>query len=105
MTRHRDGRPLAGDLDHALAVVAAMTDLDAGDAVAALDEADDLAALDDVDAEGRCAARVAPGDRIVPRRAGAALPQGTEDGIAGVPRNVQPWLQRAQLPQVQQVRI
>ena len=43
------------------------------DPAALLDEASYLAVLNDVDAQGGRGARIAPGDRIVPRGAGAPL--------------------------------
>ncbi len=48
----------------------------------------DLAVLDDVDAARIGAARVPPGDRIVPRDAGAPLQRRAEDRIARVGRRV-----------------
>ena len=67
--RHAD--PLAADR--------AERGLDAAAAAAFDDEADDLAILDDVDAEPARRPRVAPGDRVVARRAGAALPDAAMD--------------------------
>ena len=64
--------------------------LDAGDragGVAA--DRGHLAVLDDVDAARRGRARIAPGDRIVPRGAAAPLQRGAEDRIAHVARDVQ----------------
>ena len=48
-----------------------------------------LAILDDVHATGRGCARVAPGDRVVPRCAAAPLQRRADDRIADVARNVQ----------------
>ena len=47
-------------------------------------DAGDFAILDDVDAERVGAARIAPGHRIMPRRAAARLVIGAEDRIAAV---------------------
>ena len=53
--------------------------LDADDPVALAPDAGHLAVLDDVDAHRVGAARVAPGDRIVPRGAAAPLQRRAED--------------------------
>ena len=64
--------------------------LDAGDvAVAGAADAGDLAVLDDVDAARRGAARIAPGDRVVARRAAAPLQRRADHRIARVARNVE----------------
>src|ERR1700734_3534964 len=50
------------------------------------DEARRLAILDDVDAEPVGGARVAPGDRVVPRDPAALLPDAAVRQIAGIER-------------------
>ena len=52
-------------------------------------DARDLAVLDDVDAERIGGARIAPGDRIVPRRAAAALQRRAQHRIADVGLDVE----------------
>jgi hypothetical protein len=58
--------------------------LEARDLAAIAVDADDLAILDDVDAHLVGAARIAPGDGVVPARAAARLVIGAEDRIAAV---------------------
>ena len=47
-------------------------------------DAGDLAVLDDVDAERVGRARIAPGDRVVPRRAAAALQRRAHHRVADI---------------------
>ena len=53
-----------------------------------------LAVLDDVDAARRSRARIAPGDRVVPRRAAAPLQRRADDRIADVAGDVQKRAER-----------
>src|SRR5207253_2573485 len=69
---------------------AAAAGLDADDApVGTGAEARYLAVLDDVDAERIRRARVAPGDGVVARGAGAALEESAQHRIAGIGRHVE----------------
>ena len=56
-----------------------------------------LAVLDDVDAERARGARIAPGHRVMPRHAAAALQGGTQDRMAQVGRDVQRRTERLRL--------
>jgi hypothetical protein len=78
---HRDGRALGQD--------AAPGRLDPGAAPLLDDESGGLAILDDVDAEGIRRPGVAPGHRVMARRAGTSLQQPAPDGKARVGRKIE----------------
>ena len=72
---------------------------------ALLHEAGDRTVLHDVHAQRRCAARIAPGHRVVPHRPGAALDEAAQDGEARGPcrvTEIQAGLQVTHLPRVEQ---
>src|ERR1700676_638724 len=71
--------------------------IDADDPATLLDEVDNLAILNDVHSEGGGGARIAPGNRVVPRRSGAPLGESTEHGQPRTRREVEGGSERADL--------